>query len=412
MKKIWVVFLIFMCSMLFVNMSASAYELHPTDENYICDMCGRRGAFEEYVYYEATCAPTPGPGLTVYECLNCDNYKYETTPRLPHKEKLIKGKSPTCTDTGLTEGKHCSVCDEVIVAQEVVNALGHTEVIDKGKEPTCTETGLTEGKHCSVCGEVLIVQETIDALGHTEVIDKGKEPTCTETGLTEGKHCSVCNEVLVGQKVVEALGHSYTEEITKAPTCIDDGLKTFTCQCGNTYTEIIVKTGHIEGEWEIIMPNTCVANGIRIKKCTDCGVILKIDIIVPKGHTKVTTSKSATYFENGYKNRVTCKECKATISKGTTVKKLKLKIPTVKYTGGKKKLTVKYKKVTGATGFEVKYKVGKKTVTKTYNTKKSANKVIKNLKKGTYKVQIRAFVKSGKKTAYSAWTKAKKVKVK
>ena len=361
---------------------------------------------------EPTCTET---GLTEGKhCSVCNEVliAQETIKALGHTEVIDEGKDVTCTDTGLTEGKHCSVCNEVLVAQETVDALGHTEVIDYGKDATCTETGLIDGKHCSVCDKVLISQEVIDALGHTEVIDYGKDATCTETGLTEGKHCSVCDKVLISQEVIDALGHSHTEEITKAPTCIDDGLKTFTCHCGDTYTEIIAKTGHIEGEWETIMSNTCVANGIRIKKCTDCGVILKIDTIAPKDHTKVTTSKSATYFENGYKNKVTCKECKTVISKGTTVKKLKLKTPTVKYTGGKKKLTVKYKKVKDATGFEVKYKVGKKTVIKTYNTKKSANKVIKSLKKGTYKVQIRAFVKSGKKTAYSAWTKAKKVKVK
>ena len=33
-------------------------------------------------------------------------------------------------------------------------------------DPTCTETGLTEGKHCSVCNKVLVAQETIAALGH------------------------------------------------------------------------------------------------------------------------------------------------------------------------------------------------------------------------------------------------------
>lgn len=125
---------------------------------------------------------------------------------IPHTEVVDKAVEPTCTETGLTEGKHCSVCNAVLVEQKVVPAKGHTEVIDKAVEPTCTETGLTEGKHCSVCNKVLVEQKVVPAKGHTEVIDKAVEPTCTKTGLTEGKHCSVCGEVLVEQEVVPALG--------------------------------------------------------------------------------------------------------------------------------------------------------------------------------------------------------------
>ena len=132
---------------------------------------------------------------------------------IPHTEAVDKAVEPTCTETGLTEGKHCSVCGEVLVEQEGVKAKGHTEVVDKAVEPTCTETGLTEGRHCSVCSAVLVEQEVVPAKGHTEVVDKAVEPTCTKTGLTEGKHCSVCGEVLVEQEVVPALGFTVSGSV-------------------------------------------------------------------------------------------------------------------------------------------------------------------------------------------------------
>ncbi|SCJ98528.1 Uncharacterised protein [uncultured Eubacterium sp.] len=72
------------------------------------------------------------------------------------------------------EGLNCPIKDD----DEKDGYAEHTETIDAAKAPTCTETGLTEGKHCSVCGEVLVEQKPIAALGHDYV--KGVCKNCGE----------------------------------------------------------------------------------------------------------------------------------------------------------------------------------------------------------------------------------------
>jgi len=59
---------------------------------------------------------------------------------------------------------------------------------DGAVAPTCTATGLTEGKHCADCGEVITAQETVSALGHDWIDATTEAPkTCTRCGATEGE---------------------------------------------------------------------------------------------------------------------------------------------------------------------------------------------------------------------------------
>lgn len=49
----------------------------------------------------------------------------------------------------------------------------------------CTSTGLTEGKKCSVCGEMLVEQEVISKKAHTPedpVRENEVAATCTKEG--------------------------------------------------------------------------------------------------------------------------------------------------------------------------------------------------------------------------------------
>ena len=111
----------------------------------------------------------------------------------------------TCTQKGEKQ-RSCSCGD---VQKQDIPALGHTEVIDQAVSASCTTAGLTQGKHCSICNTVIIAQQTIPA-GHTEVIDQAVAATCTKEGKTQGKHCSKCGTVIQAQVVTDKIEHNYS----------------------------------------------------------------------------------------------------------------------------------------------------------------------------------------------------------
>ncbi|NLG25711.1 MAG: hypothetical protein GX558_10170 [Clostridiales bacterium] len=84
--------------------------------------------------------------------------------KLPHTEVIDAAVAATCTATGLTEGKHCSVCETILVAQEVTPKLGHNYKVKETVKPTCTEKGY-KVMRCSRCGDEYKTGYT-DALGH------------------------------------------------------------------------------------------------------------------------------------------------------------------------------------------------------------------------------------------------------
>lgn len=111
---------------------------------------------------------------------------------------------PTCTVPG-EQQRNCE-CGEL--EREAIAAIGHTEVVDAAVDATCTKDGRTEGSHCSVCGETIVAQEVIERLPHTEEPASAAIPaTCIKWGATESLRCTVCNNVTKQVEYIEPCGH-------------------------------------------------------------------------------------------------------------------------------------------------------------------------------------------------------------
>ena len=129
-------------------------------------------------------------GYKTYKCIRCDVTETIWIDKLPHTVTTDAAKSPTCTETGKTEGSHCSVCKEILVAQEVVPALGHS-YRDVVTAPTCVEMGYTTHT-CTRCSQSYVDTYT-DAHGLTYVGMTGAG--CTKPGELAHYKCSKCGKL-------------------------------------------------------------------------------------------------------------------------------------------------------------------------------------------------------------------------
>ena len=245
--------------------------------------------------------------------------------------------------------------------------------------------------------------------------------------------------------------HSYTSKVTKPATCTENGVKTYTCECGDSYTETIPATGHISSDW-IIDKNAAInVKGSKHKECTVCKTVLETaDIpalpMINIQSANVSVSTNSYVFDNTAKKpSVTVKIGGKALKNGSdyTVSYLnntKVGTATVRITGKGdytgtitrnftinpakqqiQKLETRYKgffvdwaQKGSATGYEVQYATnsnftGAKRATIT-NNKTDKTTVAKLSANKTYYVRVRSYTNRNGKVYYGAWSDVKSIK--
>ena len=201
---------------------------------------------------------------TAQTCANCATTEGDA---LGHNEQILPGIAASCTESGLTEGQYCILCEKVLLQQETVAALGHT-----WQDATCTAP-----QTCEICS----LTEG-DALGHWELPLAALAPSCTETGLTEGIGCQNCGDILIPQEILTALGHTWLDATCTQPQ---------TCEaCGEHQGEVLPHEAMAEGAFD---PSCTAPGSTGTAICVDCGhVLAEAESIPATGHKDENNDKS------------------------------------------------------------------------------------------------------------------------
>ena len=149
---------------------------------------------------------------------------------------------------------------------------------------------------------------------------------CQEETLVEGKHYTVeyMNNSKPGTATVIIMGidnftgsvskdftiycdHVYTPAVTKKATCTQAGVRTFTCFCGDSYTETIPVVAHTPGQWIAVQTATTQEEGRMEQRCTVCNTLLnsrKIDRLSQKA-VEIAGIEGTTERTVDYKTTIT-----------------------------------------------------------------------------------------------------------
>jgi len=214
-----------------------------------------------------------------YSCIRCGEKIQEA-----HVVEVDRSEERSCFRDGLTEGAHCSVCQRVLIPQEVIPQYGEHSIITHERVlPTCETAGHYAYATCARCDYSNIKE--IPALGHDKVYHEGKSATCTEDGYEEYYTCSRCTyNTFVA---IPQTGHALLEEEGKEATCTEVGYEAYIycLKCDYTTREDIPALGHEKVQHDAV-DATCILSGnYAYETCLRCDYST-FESIPPLGHTQ------------------------------------------------------------------------------------------------------------------------------
>lgn len=161
-------------------------------------------------------------------------------------EEFTYNNDATCTKNG-TNTATCLLCGEEFTVEAENTIVSHTfENYVYQNDATCTNDGTSVAK-CEYCDATDSKTADGTKTGHSFseawIIDK--EATCSEEGI-KSHHCKNC-DAKADESALKKLAHEHSATVTNA-TCSENGKIVYTCICGDTYTEIIYASGHIDND--------------------------------------------------------------------------------------------------------------------------------------------------------------------
>ncbi|MBQ6676427.1 MAG: S-layer homology domain-containing protein, partial [Clostridia bacterium] len=108
--------------------------------------------------------------------------------------------------------------------------------------------------------------------------------------------------------------HVYTAVVTE-PTCTEGGYTTYTCSCGDSYTDDETgPLGNDFGDWTEATAPTCTEPGVERRDCSRCDAF-ETQPVDPLGHDYTETVTAPTCTEQGFTTHV-CSRCGDTYKDG------------------------------------------------------------------------------------------------